>query len=110
MGLERTYRPKVAHCEGVKDETGPLETDWKEMRDSKAPREDAYHWRHSIWASPQLDHCAAHSAPVASAVPALLSIHSTLAMSLSCGDQRYSNAQIGTGPSIVHKVFVSLIT
>lgn len=29
------------------------------MRDSKAPRDDAYHQTHSVWASPWLDHWAA---------------------------------------------------
>lgn len=44
--------------------------------------------RHSVWASSELDHCTAHSPPVAP-TPALLSIQSALATSLLGRDQRH---------------------
>lgn len=88
---------------------GPLESSWKEMRDPKAPREDAYHRMHSVWASPRLGHWAArclllfwllvyYPFTVPSPCPSLAEIK----------DSRVRRRQTGT--PIVHNVFVSLIT
>lgn len=47
----------MAHCRGARDEW-VLWSQAGRKWDSKAPREDAYHQMHGVWASPRLDHWA----------------------------------------------------